>query len=79
METLFGSAVILTRRRCRDKIARMSFTTALAYLAGITLSFLTLIFGTLWLVGYCRGPRKFAVDESDEPEVEKKLARAARV
>jgi hypothetical protein len=56
----------------------MSFTTALAYLAGITLSFLTLIFGTLWLVGYCRGPRKFAVDEPDEPKVEKKLARAAR-
>jgi hypothetical protein len=54
----------------------MSFTTALAYLAGITVSFLVLIFGSLWLVGFLRRSR--TVDQPLRPEATEKRVKAAK-
>jgi hypothetical protein len=56
----------------------MSFTTALAYLAGITVSFLVLIFGSLWLVGFLRRSRTVEVDQPLRPEATEKRVKAAK-
>ena len=68
----------MTAWKAQPNIATMSFTTALAYLAGITVSFLVLIFGSLWLVGFLRRSRTVEVDQPLRPEATEKRVKAAK-